>query len=180
MTEVDRMPPSRRVGVERLTDVSHVIHIREAAERGDPLYPTQAERRVMGMGLPSWQRDFVWSQAQCKRFIESIWSGINIGGWMFNVVGTSANHPLDGLIIDGQQRLTALERYLTDEFPMTAADGTKLYWSELNTREQRRFGHAHFPYIELNVEDEDELKRLYDLHNFGGTPHRPEDRAARA
>lgn len=175
MSKTDRMPVSERIGIQRAFDVHHLLYTYEKWLKGDETYPSGAKRRVMGIGLPDWQRPLRWSDQQCIRFIESIWRGISIGFWMLNVVDTREPSPLDGLVIDGQQRLTALQRYVDNEFTVAAADDTPLYWRDLTVFEKRRFGRTPFPFIELSVTDENKLKELYVMHNFSGTPHTEED-----
>lgn len=176
MKQHDRMPPARRVGTERATEVSFLLLTYKKWCAGEDNYPSNASRRVMGFGVPEWQREIVWTDEQCVRFVESIWRGISIGVWMLNVVHLDGNQ-LDGLVVDGQQRLNAIQRYVDGDFPVLSNDGIPLYWSDLTVLEQRRFGKTMFPYIETRIEDEAELRCLYDLHNFSGTPHKEEDRA---
>jgi len=72
-------------------------------------------RTVMGMILPEWQRPFVWTDRQCISFIESAWRGVPLGTYTLNM---RMGSPFDGYLIDGQQRMRAIERYLSDEYPV--------------------------------------------------------------
>lgn len=180
----DRMPRTERLGTDHPTDVGFLAFTYRNWLAGKPNYLSSvssvspAPRTVLGLGLPGWQREFKWTQQQCERFIESIWKGVSIGSWMINVVDQGGLHSLDGLVIDGQQRLTALQRYLDNELSTPAADGTRLFWSDLDLIEQRRFLRAPFPHIEVRLTDESKLRELYDLLNYGGTPHLESERAS--
>jgi hypothetical protein len=56
---------------------------------------------------PAFQRKFVWSQKQASRFIESILMGLPVPGiFLYGQKGRQQ------LIVDGQQRLITLDRYL--------------------------------------------------------------------
>lgn len=56
---------------------------------------------------PAFQRKFVWSQKQASRFIESILMGLPVPGiFLYGQKGRQQ------LIVDGQQRLMTLDRYL--------------------------------------------------------------------
>lgn len=140
-----------------------------------------ATRFVMGMPLPSWQRPLVCTRAQSVRFISSIWEGIDIGSYLVNdqyeLVGPNTYRKFSDILLDGQQRLSAIQAYLLDEFPVPDANGVPRLWSELPRVERRRFGGTHFSRATIKSWDEGELRRAYDLRAFGGTPHTPGQRA---
>lgn len=124
----------------------------------------------MGYNLPKWQRGFVWSEGQSIKLIESIWLGLSIGTYTFN---RSHNNPeFDNLLIDGQQRLKAIQDYMQGAFKVF---GYK--YSELGRPEQRGFESRHFHCFITNTTDEDYLKNYYNRMNFGGTTHKKRERA---
>jgi len=127
-------------------------------------------RVVMGYQLPSWQRPSVWTREQEVSFMESIWKGVPLGTWTFN--RTTHGDPLDDLLIDGQQRLTAIGNYLLDSFPVL---GYK--WSEVTKVDRRFFGSFTFSSYITETRDEDYLKNYYNMMNFGGTAHTEDQRA---
>jgi hypothetical protein len=73
-------------------------------------------------------------------------------------------------LIDGQQRLTALDSYWADEFPVF-----DLYWSEVEVRDQRRLWNMVFPAGEYQIADYDEIVDVYWTLNRGGVPHTDEE-----
>ncbi len=128
-------------------------------------------RTVMGFNLPSWQRGLVWTEQQKIAFIESAWRGIGIGTYTYNVAEIGS--PYDYLLIDGQQRMSAIEDYLNDKFPVFG-----YHYSEITIVDRRMWKMTTlFPSYETNTEDEDYLRGYYDLMNFGGTAHTEEERA---
>jgi hypothetical protein len=127
-------------------------------------------RVVMGYQLPSWQRPSVWTRDQEVSFMESVWKGVPLGTWTFN--RTTYCCPLDDLLIDGQQRLTALENYLKDAFPVL---GYK--WSEVTVVDTRFFDSLTFGSYITETKDEDYLRGYYNMMNFGGTAHTEDQRA---
>ncbi|MGF6440306.1 DUF262 domain-containing protein [Paraburkholderia youngii] len=172
----DRMPRPAPRGMERLTDIEALYYCYAKFKRGEDTYTTTATRRVLGVGLPDWQRPLKWTEEHMVRFVVSCWQGRNIGHWIINVLDDGPAE-LDGLLIDGQQRLTSLERYFDDQLAVQSVDGARLYWSDLTTKEQRRFLRTSMPSFTVSYTDEDELKRLSDLLNFSGVPHTEEERA---
>ena len=127
-------------------------------------------RSVMGYNLPTWQRPFVWTQDQSRKLIESIWLGLNIGTYTFN---RSYNRPeYDNLLIDGQQRLKAIQDYLSNEFQVFG-----YHWGDLDRSEQRRFEVCHFHCYITSSEDEVYLRNYYNMMNFGGVAHKESERA---
>ncbi len=62
--------------------------------------------------IPSFQRDYVWSQKEASRFIESLLLGLPVPGIF--LARESLTNKL--IVIDGQQRLKTLQFYYTGEF----------------------------------------------------------------
>ena len=137
--------------------------------------------------LPPFQRELVWDQAMMVRFVESIWKGVDIGRYVVNDAQDAPHrrkpgggiewHPTDRWLIDGQQRLTAIRTYLEDDFAIRGADGRLHLWSDLPKVDQRHFGNKPFDRGIVRIQDEHDLRVLYDTMNFGGVPHRPHQRA---
>lgn len=161
-----KMPPKLDLGNHMASTVGAAILNRESGPEREPGF-----RYVMGYKLPTWQRPFVWTTEQKIRLLESLWLGINVGTYTFN--RTTRQGPLDNLLIDGQQRMKAIEEYLDDEFSVF---GWK--YSDLGPAERRRFAYStHFHCFITASEDEDYLRSYYNMMNFGGTAHEERDRA---
>jgi len=125
--------------------------------------------RVLGKFiLPPFQRPPVWNREQQVRLVESIWLELPIGIYIYNQISTPLNHPCDGWLIDGQQRVTAILEYVNDTFSVF---GYK--YSELDRREQRAFEMKSFPCVILEMTDSNELEEIYMRLAYGGTPHDP-------
>jgi len=152
-------------------------------DEGPHMYPW-AERFAMGYPLPRWQRDPKWELERKARFIHSIWSGVDVGTHLVNdaweLEGTGATlryRELSQALLDGQQRLTALEDYLYNRFAVPDARGVLRFWGDLPRAERRRFGHFHFAKATISSWDEDLLLRAYRLRAVGGIPHDEQDLA---
>jgi len=165
----DRLMPERlSLGDFMSTTVGAAIHHGEM----DNTPNNQGYRTVLGFFLPSWQRGLVWSQAQNVRLLESLWLGLNIGTYTFNRSKTHGG-PMDNILIDGQQRMHAIECYLRDEFPVFG-----YRWSEVTPVDRRAFSFSrHFHSYITSSEDEDYLRGYYDTMNFGGVAHKESERA---
>lgn len=130
-------------------------------------------RVVMGYFLPTWQRGLVWTDDQKVKLLESAWLGLNIGTYTFNR-SKEQGGPLDNLLIDGQQRLWAIECYLRDDFPVFG-----YRWSEVSEADRRSFSFSrHFSSYITSSEDEEYLRGYYDMMNFGGVAHKESERAS--
>lgn len=128
-------------------------------------------RVVMGYFLPKWQRPLVWTEAQDIAFIESAWRGIPLGTYSFNMLFDGSE--IDMILIDGQQRMNAIQRYLNDEFPVFG-----YRWSEVTEVDQRVWGmQVGFACYRCRTRDEEYLRSYYNLMNFGGTAHKESERA---
>lgn len=130
-------------------------------------------RRVMGFAVPSWQRGLVWTEAQKIRLLESAWRGLNIGTYTVNQSPGGLSQ-YDNLLIDGQQRMNALQEYFEDRLQVFG-----YRWSEITDTDRRGFLMSrHFSSYITKSDDERYLREYYDMMNFGGTPHREHERAA--
>lgn len=119
--------------------------------------------------IPPFQRPFVWTENQCIRFIESAWLGFNLGTYMINKLEWNTGDfipEFDRFLIDGQQRLTALKKYMDNEFKVF-----DLFWSECTLKETRRFNNIIFTQSQVSITDINVLEDLYERLNFGGTAH---------
>lgn len=152
-------------------------------EEGPHMYPW-ATRFAMGYPLPDWQRELVWTDEQKIRFVQSIWAGVDVGSHLVNDTYAFEGkgdklrfRKFSQVLLDGQQRLTALEDYLYNRFAVPDAAGVPRYWRELSRIERRRFGSFHFAKATIASWDEVRLRRAYDLRSFGGTPHKESERA---
>lgn len=163
------MPEQYDLGRGGNTVIGMAMMRREEHKRGESLF-SNPHRVVMGYQLPTWQRGLVWSVEQIERLIESIWLGIPIGTWTFNRVYDRPE--LDDLLIDGQQRLYAIEQYLDDKVTVF---GHK--WSEVTRIDRRVFEDTVFPSYITETEDEKYLRNYYNMMNFGGTAHKESERA---
>lgn len=147
-------------------------------------YYPWAARFVMGFPIPEWQRPLVWTLDQKERFIQSIWAGVDIGSYMVNdlyeYVGKGENKAFrlfSEILLDGQQRLSAIEDYVTNRISVRDAAGVPRFWAELPRVERRRFSLFHFARSNIKSWDENQLRLAYDLRAFGGTQHTEEQRA---
>jgi hypothetical protein len=166
-----RMPARINLGKQFSTTMAHCMGQQEnfACDR-DGKKRTDL-RAVMGFYLPSWQRGLVWTERQKIAFIESAWRGVYLGTYTYNQAALGS--PYDSLLIDGQQRMHAIECYLNDEFPVLG-----WRWSEVTPVDRRAwtFSTTFGSYL-TETEDEAFLRDYYNLMNFGGVPHKESERA---
>jgi hypothetical protein len=157
--------------------------------RDDPSYRDlsgdgRAGEWVMGFAIPPFQRAHVWTNDQAVAFVNSARRGLNLGTYTFNTtVGIKEARRIDEngrdhyfadlWLLDGMQRLTALQRFFDNEFPVGGS-----FWKDLPADTKRFFlSNVHFSAYETNLVDEAVMREMYDAMNFGGTAHREEDRA---
>ncbi|KWT98010.1 MULTISPECIES: DUF262 domain-containing protein [unclassified Variovorax] len=156
---------------------------KEAEQR--QLYPW-ASRFVLGYPLPDWQRALVWSGEQKARFITSLWLDIDVGTYLVNDMADYIEEPgkplfarkFTDVLLDGQQRLSALEDYLLNKLAVPDVNGQPCRWEELGKVERRLFCNKTFGCSFVRSWDEATLRQIYDLRSFGGTPHLESERAS--
>lgn len=169
-----RFPSRRFYGQSMQTTLGLMLSMRETQNRilDEDKY---TGRRVLGYKLPEWQRPEVWADDQCIRFLESVWLGVGIGSFMVNHSTRADDAHM--ILLDGQQRLRAIERYWDGELAVTGDDGVARCWRELTEKEQAHFLRIPFPWVETSYSDDAQLREAYNRHNFGGTSHTLEQRA---
>lgn len=131
--------------------------------------------KLFGYVVPNFQRPPVWTLEQQTKLIESIWLGLPIGTYIVNRLTHNTRntyHPLNDIIIDGQQRLRAIKAYWDDEFPVFG-----FLWSELDREEKHRFEMSGFSQIETRLDTEEKVRDTYNRLAYGGTAHTEEQRA---
>lgn len=133
--------------------------------------------------LAPFQRPPVWTDEQSARLIESVHLGISIGSFVVSRVADEDESGLFGFtsewLIDGQQRLRAIIRYLAGDLEVFIGTPYQHRWDDLVILQQRRFKRTTVGFIELESNDEDYLREVYDRLNFGGVTHTDDQRAVR-
>lgn len=165
MSDLERkMPDVVNLGQSYSFLIGHIFTWRETED------DFENEPKIMGFRIPSWQRPLVWTREQEIKFIESAWLGLPLGTYSYNQ--GKYKSPFDNLLIDGQQRMMAIQRYLNDEFKVFG-----YCWCETSKVDKRSFQMRHFHAYVTQTEDESYLKNYYNLMNFGGTVHKEGERA---
>ena len=164
------IPPPLLKGVRREYDIDYLFY------RNPQARPDANERTLLGLALPPWQRQEVWTVEQSRRFVESQFLGLGCGYYVITSSDWFDNgdlKPMSAWLLDGQQRISALRDFLIGNMTVFG----NVLFSGMSLAEQLRFKRISFPCFELDYTDnEDALKELYDRLNFGGTPHSPEQR----
>jgi hypothetical protein len=162
---------------DRLLDGMERVYSISMLWEGTPATTTDdKERQLLNLVLPAWQRPVVWDEQQQVRFIEGIFLGLGTGYYVINGKdwnGDGSGKHMSGWLLDGQQRITAIARFVKGE--LSIFDGVRYADLSIGDR-RRRFDNVIFPCIELKyVDDEELLKTLYRRLNYGGTPHTQAD-----
>lgn len=132
----------------------------------------KADRNVCGYPVPEFQRSLEWTQEQQESFIRAVWLELPLGEYVVHAqdwVGDEAR-PLSGIVLDGQQRLYALERFFKDEIGLF--DYT---FSEMPQPDRRRFLRVNFSCREVALWDKAQVVDLYERIALGGVPHNREE-----
>lgn len=166
-----RIPRRITFGNAMASKISNLVDGACAPTRVGIDNPDATLRRVLGFPLAPWQRERKWTREQNERFITSVFAGVHLGTFVYNE--SLKNRAIDGLLVDGQQRLFALEDYVTGKFGVRGEDGNRYLFTELTDEEQRHFYRMQFGYYIVQYDTEEEVARLYNILNFYGTQHEP-------
>ncbi|NLZ37431.1 MAG: DUF262 domain-containing protein [Clostridiales bacterium] len=114
---------------------------------------------------PEYQRNYLYAENKREEsVIHSVLKGYPLGLIYFNKVGNDRYE-----ILDGQQRVTSLGRFLTGKFPLFDADGKPHYYSGLPDDIIRKINETTLT-IYICEGDESEIKAWYKTINIAGIP----------
>lgn len=163
---VERKIPSTWFRAKAMSTTMSFLEVNEHTRRIAPL--TEGERELGWFVLPPFQRPPVWTREQQTRFLESVWMGLPIGVFVYNRPERH-DSPYDCWLLDGQQRVTSVIDYMNDAFPVFGH-----LFSELTVVDRRMWSMSvSFPCLETQIDNEAELREVYDRLAYGGTPHEP-------
>ena len=116
---------------------------------------------------PEYQRNYIYAAEGGKReaaVIESVLKGYPLGLIYFNKIATDKFD-----VLDGQQRITSLGRFLTDKFAIQDSDGLEQYFSSLSVDKQRLISDTKLLIYECDGA-ESEIKEWFKTINIAGVP----------
>ena len=116
---------------------------------------------------PEYQRNYIYASDGGKKemaVIESVLKGYPIGLIYFNKVST------DNLeVLDGQQRITSLGRFVTDKFAIKDENGLEQYFSGMAKDKQKKILQTKLLIYECEG-TESEIKEWFKTINIAGVP----------
>jgi hypothetical protein len=116
---------------------------------------------------PEYQRNYIYASDNGKKemaVIESVLKGYPIGLIYFNKVGDSNLE-----VLDGQQRITSLGRFITDKFAVKDENGMEQYFSGIAKDKQKKILEAELLIYECEG-TESEIKEWFKTINIAGVP----------
>lgn len=113
---------------------------------------------------PKYQRDYVWTQADRERLLDSIFAGLDIGKFVFILHAWPENRIE---VLDGKQRLSALMDFYESRWAYRG-----VYFHELQWKDRYTILNHSTQWIDIDASkaSESELLRLFLAVNAGGVP----------
>jgi hypothetical protein len=115
---------------------------------------------------PEYQRNYIYAEGGGKReqaVIQSLLKGYPLGLIYFNKAGEDQFE-----VLDGQQRITSIGRFVTDKFAIMENGNPKLF-SSLPRDQQKKIGES--PLLIYECEGtETEIKQWFETINIAGVP----------
>lgn len=121
---------------------------------------------------PEYQRHYLYADNGGKKevdVIQSVRNGYPLGLIYFSKVGEDKYE-----VLDGQQRITSLGRFITEKFAWIDADGRPWYFTALNKDEQEQFLNTKL-LIYVCEGTEREIKDWFRTINIVGIPLNPQE-----
>jgi len=114
---------------------------------------------------PEYQRNYFYADGKKDvAVIESILKGYPIGLIYFNKVGKDKLE-----VLDGQQRITSVGRYVTDKFAVKDENGMEQYFNGIAKNKQEKIMQAELLIYECEG-TESEIKEWFKTINIAGVP----------
>ena len=114
---------------------------------------------------PEYQRNYIYADGKRDvAVIDSVLRGYPLGIIYFNKV---ADNKFE--VLDGQQRITSLGRFLTDKFPIKGEDGLPHYFDSLPSNFQEKINNTKLLIYECQG-TEQEIKEWFKTINIVGIP----------
>ena len=112
---------------------------------------------------PEYQRNYLYAEAKLEEaVINSVLKKYPLGLLYFNKVGKDKYE-----VLDGQQRITSLGRFLTDKFPIFDENGTPHYYSKMPSDKREQIDKTKLT-IYICEGTETEIKEWFRIINIGG------------
>ena len=129
------------------------------------------ERQIGRLIVPDFQRQIAWTEEQKIKLVESLFLGLPIGAIVVNRTDSFSDTDClyDSLLLDGQQRMSAIYQYIQNEF---AVDN--VYYDDMPIATKRGFMMQTISVCMSSLIDIDLCKDLYHRLAYGGTVHAPE------
>jgi rubredoxin len=169
-SEVESAEPSSDAAV-KAGDGEALEPRRIYTNESDPSVATLKELRDEGDldTRPPYQRYEVWPPAKKSRLIESVLLGLPLPRFYF-----AENADETQEVIDGQQRLVALFRFMDDDYALgglkTLTGLNKKKWSDLDKKVKNRIKNVSLSVVLIQKESDPELRYdLFERLNTGAT-----------
>jgi len=114
---------------------------------------------------PEYQRNYLYSEEKMEEaVIKSVLSKFPLGLLYFNKVGANKYE-----VLDGQQRVTSLGRFMTGKFPLIDENGLPHYYDALPDDKKKRIKETPLT-IYICEGEESEIKSWFRTINIAGIP----------
>ena len=114
---------------------------------------------------PEYQRNYIYADGKRDvAVVESVLRGYPLGLIYFNKVGDEKFE-----VLDGQQRITSLGRYVTNKFAVKDENGLEQYFSGIAADKQAKILETKLLIYECEG-DESEIKEWFKTINIAGVP----------
>ncbi len=118
---------------------------------------------------PEYQRNYIYNDGKKDvAVIESVLKGYPLGLIYFNKVDDRLE------VLDGQQRITSLGRFVTGKFAIKDASGMEQYFSSLPTDKQDIINNSKL-LVYICDGTETEIKEWFKIINIAGVPLKPQE-----
>jgi hypothetical protein len=118
----------------------------------------------LGFKIPEYQRDLVWSPENEVNLIDTMLKGMPVGLFIFNKKHTEDYADSWINVVDGQQRLNTIKKFMNDEI----TDSFGRCYSDISSIERSRFNNISISVVIMDdASEKDEIKAYIQANDTG-------------
>jgi hypothetical protein len=121
------------------------------------------------MKIPEWQRNYVWTDEQASRLIQSILLNLPVSSLVINYIFDYNNKDNHLVLIDGLQRLTSIKRFVNNEFSLVGVKQELLGLTNKDIDLMKTIKWKTIPVIDPKLQTEREMIEFFITINESGT-----------
>jgi len=112
---------------------------------------------------PDYQRGYVWSKSQQQAYLESLSRGVPLFGQVINIDTDTGKQ----YIMDGQNRIKTIFKFMNDEISFINEDDESIKYSDLSDSDKRKIKNTKISYTETRDWSKEQCQEFFMIIQEG-------------